>query len=826
MAPSKSDPNDCTNKEGASHLVGPAIEYNDYHSELEEVLNSIDRSGDYFAEGRLERLPPRMSVEAVGTIAFPILQPQVQSLIEAAERAPYGRGEKTILDRSVRDCWQIGASQVRFAGSRWDDTLASVLERVAEDLGLPRSGFSAQLYKLLVYEAGGFFSSHRDTEKVDGMVATLVISLPVEGDGGELVVRHKDRESVIDLCVEDPGELAFAAFYADCVHSTKPVRAGHRVSLVYNLVLKPGSRSIPATSPDNSRQAQEAGRILSSWAATEVHPNKLVWILEHDYSEAGLGADSMKGIDASVARTLARAAEIADCALHSGILRIEEEGLPDYEVVYDRWGGEPDDSAPIVEVYGGTYTLCGLVDCQETATGALPEIPLRKGEALPLGALDDVEPDDQYLMEATGNEGVSMERSYRRAALVIWPKSRAVPAIAEGSIEGAVDYVARTIEGFARSTDGGAVGSRLVAQLVDVWPATVPYPDSNRFMEQRGNNMLRMLRILSDVGDRQQTARFLETVVTKQYHEDLNDLLVPALEAIGPAGLQAILPQFVAGNASANTGGVFNLLVRLDEIHQDQGTGARDVLRVGAESVFEALPLALEEPQKSPYSRWRKKPRILGSGAVRDLFLAGDRFDLHAEAARAAELIASRPEHVDPYRTLPRMLNELRDRARPVFNRPALVSLWKYSSKHLLARSGSPPPGPEDKSIDASIECDCEHCLSIALFCRDRTATVLRYPVRAEVRGHLRDEIRHADVDLECETERRGRPYTLVCTKTAAGYEKRVGRYAADVESIRLLIATAPEDNSPAIGETLAMLKRAVAVAQSQVRACSSLQEP
>ena len=795
-------------------MTGPAIQYNEHHPQLEEVLESIERSGDYFAEGRFERPPPRMSVEGVGTIAFPILLLQVQSLIEAAERAPYGRGPETILDRSVRDCWQISAHHIRIGGSRWEKTLSSILHYVTEDLGLPEDGISAQLYKLLVYETGGFFSSHRDTEKVDGMVATLVISLPVEGDGGELVVRHKDRESVIDLCVEDPGEVAFAAFYADCVHSTKPVRAGHRVSLVYNLVVKPGSRSIPATSPDNSPQAQEAGQLLSTWATSEVHPRKLVWLLEHDYCEAGLDVESLKGIDASVARTLARAAEIADCAMHLAILRIEEEGLPDYEVVYDRWGSEPDDSAPIVEVFSGTYMLCGWVDCQGTGTTGFPEIPLRDGELLPSGALDDVEPDDQYLMEATGNEGVSMERSYRRAALVIWPRSKAVPVIAEGSIAGAVDYVARTIKKLDTSTVKGALGSGLATQLIDAWPAAIPYQDSKRFMEEGGNNMLRMFRILSRVGDSRQTARFLETVVTKQYHEELNDLLVAALETVGTASLQSFLPQFVASNATTNTGGVFNLLVRLDESRDESGGRARrDLLRAGTEAAFEVLPLALEEPKKSPYSRWRVKPRTLGPGAIRDVFLAGDRFDLSAEAAEAAELIASRPEHVDPHLTLPRALKDLRDRALPASGWPALGALWEYSSGQLLARSGTPPPGPEDKSIEASIECDCEHCRRIVSFCRDRTATVLRYPVRREIRGHLRDAIRHAEIDLECETERRGRPYTLVCTKTPAGYEKRVARYAADIESIRLLVATAPEVRSPAIGESLAKLRRAVSLA-------------
>ena len=795
-------------------MPGPAIEYYEQNPRLEEILESIERSGDYFAEGRLELSPPRISVDSVGTVAFPILPPQVQSLIEVAERAPYGRGEETILDRSVRDCWQIGANRVRFQGSRWGNTLASILACVAEELGLPRDRISAQLYKLLVYETGGFFSSHRDTEKVDGMVATLVISLPADGEGGELVVRHKDRESVIDMCVDDLGEVAFAAFYADCVHWTKPVRSGHRVSLVYNLVVEPGSGSPPATSPDTSSQAHEAGRILATWAAGEGDPAKLVWLLEHDYSEAGLGVESLKGIDASVARTLAKAVEIADCSLHLAILCIEEEGIPDYDSVYDQWGSEPDDSAPMEEVYSGSYTLSGWVDCQGSESSSLPEIPLKKGEALPSGALDDVEPDEQYLMEATGNEGVSLERSYRRAALVVWPKAKAVPAIAQGSIEGAVDYVARTMKGSDAPTARSALGSRLVMQLIDAWPAAHPYQDSTRFMEERGNNMLRMLRILSDTGDSRQTARFLETVVARQYHEELNELLLPALDTIGPAGLRSFLPEFVKNNASAGIGGVFNLLVRLDALHEERGGAWRDLLRDGTQAAFEALPVALEEAEKSPYSRWREKPRPLGSSAIRDLFLASERFGLSAEADQASALIARRPEHVDPHRTLPRALKELHVCAKSLSDSPAVVWLWLYASRQLADRSGTPPPGPEDRRIDASIECDCDHCRKIIAFCRDGHARVFRYPVRQEIRRHLREEIGHADVDLECTTERRGRPFTLVCTKTAAGYEKRVERHAADIDSIQLLIQAAPEGDSPGIGETLAILKGAVSRAR------------
>jgi hypothetical protein len=55
----------------------------------------------------------------------------------------------------------------------------------------------AEFYKLLVYDEGCFFASHRNTEKAPGMFATLVVLLPSTSTGGELLVRHKDFWSAI-----------------------------------------------------------------------------------------------------------------------------------------------------------------------------------------------------------------------------------------------------------------------------------------------------------------------------------------------------------------------------------------------------------------------------------------------------------------------------------------------------------------------------------------------------------------------------------------------------------------------------------------------------
>jgi predicted 2-oxoglutarate/Fe(II)-dependent dioxygenase YbiX len=123
---------------------------------------------------------------------------------------------------------------VRIGGKHWAATLQAVLARVAEGLGVGEP-IAAELYKLLVYDQGSFFVSHRDTEKAPGMFATLVLSLPSVSTGGELVIRHKDREVSLDLKCEEPSELAFAAFYADCIHEVLPVTSGCRLAVIYNL---------------------------------------------------------------------------------------------------------------------------------------------------------------------------------------------------------------------------------------------------------------------------------------------------------------------------------------------------------------------------------------------------------------------------------------------------------------------------------------------------------------------------------------------------------------------------------------------------------------
>ena len=87
---------------------------------------------------------------------------------------------------------------------KWGSVIESTLRETERKLGLPNKSLAAQLYKLLVYVKGSFFLPHRDCEKLDRMVATLVICLPSKHSGGELIVHHQDQVRTIEM----PGAAA------------------------------------------------------------------------------------------------------------------------------------------------------------------------------------------------------------------------------------------------------------------------------------------------------------------------------------------------------------------------------------------------------------------------------------------------------------------------------------------------------------------------------------------------------------------------------------------------------------------------------------------
>ena len=422
---------------------------------LAAILADVRRPGAFAVSGRVELPAPGLEVEGVGPVALPLLPAQAGQLLAAAEPAPYGKGEQTLIDPAVRHCRQIGAERVRLTGRHWTGTLASMVERAAAGFGLT-GAVEAEFYKLLLYPPGGFFVGHRDTEKAPGMFATLVVVLPSLHDGGELLVRHRGREERFDLRPADAGEAGFAAFYADCIHEVRPVTAGCRLVLIYNLVRK----GKPPAPPDYDGERIRAAAVLRAWAEDGADAAvKLVWPLEHVYTPAELGFATLKGADAGIAEVLAGATADAGCDLHLARLTIEESGGAEC-FQRSRWSETEFEAG---EVFDRSETLSDWLRPDDTPV-ALGALPLEDGEIAPPDALEDLRPDEEEFHEATGNAGASFERSYRRAALVLWPRARRFTVLRQGGQGAALGWLADLA---GRRAAGGETGQGPLWQEAD-----------------------------------------------------------------------------------------------------------------------------------------------------------------------------------------------------------------------------------------------------------------------------------------------------------------------------------------------------------------------
>ena len=203
-------------------------------NQIGELLSKLDSPGTFACRRTAPADDLLLEVRGVGRLRFPISRAQAERLCRIARPARYGLGEQTLLDRTVRNTWEIPKSRVKIDRRRWNRTLLPILEALRTDLGLPDTcRLKAELHAMLVYAPGQFFLPHQDSEKADDMIGTLVVSLPASFSGGAIRVEHQGEKVVYRGSSQ---RLSFIAFYADCRHEVRPVKKGYRIVLTYNLI--------------------------------------------------------------------------------------------------------------------------------------------------------------------------------------------------------------------------------------------------------------------------------------------------------------------------------------------------------------------------------------------------------------------------------------------------------------------------------------------------------------------------------------------------------------------------------------------------------------
>ena len=757
--------------------------------QLADILQGIQSPGDFYSSGSLEIFPPCLEVNRVGRISLPLLPVQAEQLVKVADRAPYGKGYETLVDTEVRRTWQIDASQVRLSGKYWQKNLADIVNHVKLGLGV-NCAVSAELYKLLVYDTGSFFTSHRDTEKADGMFATLIIVLPSDYSGGELLVRHQQEEVKLDLRSQEPEEISFAAFYADCVHEVLPVTDGCRLTLVYNLIRIDNKTPLP-TPPDYRQAQQKVAVLLNNWVQSlntktdeDDTPKKLIYLLEHEYSIAELKFDALKNMDAASADVLISAAEQADCDLYLALVSIEESGSAEHigGGYYNRWGNDDDEEAfEIGEVFDHSETISEW-RCPDGSQPALPPLPFEAEEFCPPGAFDSMEPDDIEFQEATGNAGASFERMYHCAALVLWPRARYLAIINQAGLAAALSVLNDLCRQWGNDKNEGTKqdAQTLAAFILRDW---LPQHCAQSNGYGRSDHTPDFLNCMCRLGNIDLINRVWLIIAEKGIYKKQDSLALAEASGLLPwSDVVDYATDAITVSAAKAQEACIALLSCLCS-KREQGDDRLQQLSAAAQTLFENLPGDSKRfPELQP---WQQQRLALTASDVADIVVSFSMINSDIAEKTLDYIIAWPTMYGVDKVLLPAAIQIVASTAIDEFS--AVERLRQLVITHLQTRLAEQLEPPADWNRDNTNKCSCKDCSELNQFLISADQAQWRFKAAEPRRKHVQHAIDMNKIDVDYVTEKKNRPYSLICTKNQASYQRRVEQSKRDQDALARL---------------------------------------
>ncbi|KAG0556322.1 hypothetical protein KC19_11G044100 [Ceratodon purpureus] len=427
-----------------------------------------------------------LNVDGVGEMRLPVSSDDIARLLGVCEQAPYGHGLETVVNVDVRRAWQVDASKVTFPQS--PDFVAKTVSKLANKavraLGLDGAALQLEphFYKLLLYEDGGHFNVHRDTEKEPGMFATMVLQLPTERgfEGGALIVRHNGTTKTFDFTVNSSTGIFYTAFYADCEHELQSVVSGQRLCLVFNLVRGRGNDSFNMELGELKGFSAQLARVEAALRPWEVLmtdgasregasflTDKLAIPLQHKYTKKNLSFAGLKGVDRVVARVLKNCRDGSGkrwLDLHLCILTLHKTGVAEERDSYHYDRNDSDDSDDD-EGPRGQHVMEDVIDegveCDNWVGSNNRPCNFKVDIDHELEAVIDYDEQDGPFNEDDeadqvdyerymGNYGPTLQEWYHTAMLVIWPKKKSISMAWAGGVSGALDVLeTRAAEGDA-----------------------------------------------------------------------------------------------------------------------------------------------------------------------------------------------------------------------------------------------------------------------------------------------------------------------------------------------------------------------------------------
>jgi hypothetical protein len=306
--------------------------------------------------------------------------------------------------------------------------------------------------------------------------------------------------------------------------------------------------------------------------------------------------------------------------------------------------------------------------------------------------------------------------------------------------------------------------------MLRTWPRQVGwYPGRT----EAPSDAATLLTLLSQLQDTARIDTFLDILAAGAYSKGDNEAIVRAAGLLPPERAAALIEHLIASHAATNLSACGDLLAR-SVAARVPGRSA-DFSRA-ATALVEALP---GDPVHTPQrDSWRRSLPV-EPGFLVDLLTALGQIDVPL-ADRAADCILAWPQTYEPDAVLvPAVLGLTGPAAHQAV--AAMQRLRTAALEHLHARIAEPLEPPRDWARASAIACPCAHCRELSRFLADPDRQRWTFKAPESGRSHVEESIRRSGCDLDLATDRRGRPYSLVCTKNQASYDRRTQQRQQDL---------------------------------------------
>ena len=749
---------------------------------LATVLGTTSKRGAFSARRTAAPEGLRIDVAGVGALSIPVSTAQARQLCAIARPARYGLGEQTLTDSRVRHTWEVPKSRVTIDKQWRDGTLTPVLAALRADLGLPEGCWlKAELHAVLVYAPGQFFVPHQDSEKSDAMVGTLSLILPGSSQGGALVIEHAGSKVTYR-----PSDklLTFAAFYADCRHEVRPVRSGYRVVLTYNLMLVGDITGAAA-----SVAPPVIDELSSCLEEHFTEESRLVYLLDHQYTPRGLHWSRLKGVDVVRVAALSAAARAADCEIVLALAEVHETWSCDepYRDRYWRDEDEADDEShssglELGELLDGSISLDTWVD--QSGQAAQPAASwVSDAEVCATTPTSTLTPYDSTYEGYMGNYGNTIDRWYRRGAVVVWPRRLDFVVRAQASPIWALDTLAAVLR------DGEVVRAReLVGAVATFWMdvmSTRVSMGSPAYAPPTQPGLGQALSVARGLDDARLAAMLLGPFGL--------DLLTPAdapaltaiVECYGEGWLTGLLAAWDTGRRGtyATARDRHAWLASLPELCAALVRCGGDVVVPPVLSTcWSWLVAALRQAQSHTQPSLQARHLDELADPIAGLLIGAAVGGVPELREIAVALLCQDDSLV---RCVVRVLRRISAVAPDHRVGSGFDALARHAGRRLEVRLAQPSRGSDDWSINAPGGCGCALCVTLSGFLTDPVRQSWDWPLKEESRRHIHSRIDLHELPVRHQTRRTGRPYTLVLAKLPTLFEREEQARAEDGADLR-----------------------------------------